>query len=151
MDENNLMELAVRLENVDVRSRSNGHRIDSLEADRKEAQEMRMTLIRLTDGIDTIESQLAGGQRGYPGTEERPGGACRQGGDPGKPARRPDKGDVGLRRQAAAPALCLRPFRFSPFSHPSGRLLRRRSGYVCSRKPAKPLILSGFLKDRRFL
>ncbi|HJA72423.1 MAG TPA: DUF4199 domain-containing protein [Candidatus Lachnoclostridium stercoravium] len=60
MDENNLMELAVRLENVDVRSRSNGHRIDSLEADRKEAQEMRMTLIRLTDGIDTIESQLAG-------------------------------------------------------------------------------------------
>lgn len=58
MDENKLVDMAVRIENIDARSKSNAHRIDGLESDMKEAMEMQLTLVKLANGIETIGNQL---------------------------------------------------------------------------------------------
>lgn len=45
-------DLAVYLQEVDSRSKSNEHRIDELEVDMKETKSMEITLIKLANGVD---------------------------------------------------------------------------------------------------
>lgn len=58
MDEKHYTELAIKAESIDSRSRSNEHRIDELEADMKEAQNMQITLIKLANGVENMGNQL---------------------------------------------------------------------------------------------
>ena len=51
-------ELAVKLENVESRSKSNEHRIDNLENDMKETKDMQITLVKLANGVENMGSQL---------------------------------------------------------------------------------------------
>lgn len=60
MDEKQYTELAIKLENVDSRSRSNEHRIDDLESDMKEAKNMQITLVKLANGVENMGNQLMG-------------------------------------------------------------------------------------------
>lgn len=56
--ENNNMDLAVKLEKVDSRSRSNEHRIDKVEASMEKVQDTQITLVKLANGIDKMAEQL---------------------------------------------------------------------------------------------
>lgn len=51
-------DLAVHLQEVDSRSRSNEHRIDELETGMKETKEMQITLVKLANGVENMGSQL---------------------------------------------------------------------------------------------
>lgn len=58
MDEKQYTQLAVKAEQVDARSRSNAHRIEELENDRKEVKEMQITLVKLADGVENMGVQI---------------------------------------------------------------------------------------------
>ena len=57
MDEN-YTNLAVHLQEVDSRSKSNEHRIDDLESDMKETKNMQITLVKLANGVENMGNQL---------------------------------------------------------------------------------------------
>ena len=58
MNEKDYTELAVHLQEVDSRSKSNEHRIDELEVDMKEAKDMQITLVKLANGVENMGTQL---------------------------------------------------------------------------------------------
>ena len=58
MDEKQYTELAVHVQEVDSRCRSNEHRIDSLEEDMKETKDMQITLVTLANGVENMGNQL---------------------------------------------------------------------------------------------
>ena len=51
-------DLAVHLQEVDSRSKSNEHRIDDLESDMKETKDMQITLVKLANGVENMGNQL---------------------------------------------------------------------------------------------
>ena len=51
-------DLAVHLQEVDSRSKSNEHRIDDLESDMKETKNMQITLVKLANGVENMGNQL---------------------------------------------------------------------------------------------
>ena len=58
MDEKQYTELAVHVQEVDSRCRSNEHRIDSLEEDMKKTKDMQITLVKLANGVENMGNQL---------------------------------------------------------------------------------------------
>ena len=58
MDERQYTDLAVHLQEVDSRSKSNEHRIDELESDMKETKNMQITLVKLANGVENMGNQL---------------------------------------------------------------------------------------------
>lgn len=58
MDERQYTDLAVHLQEVDSRSKSNEHRIDDLESDMKETKNMQITLVKLANGVENMGNQL---------------------------------------------------------------------------------------------
>ena len=58
MDERQYTDLAVQLQEVDSRSKSNEHRIDELESDMKETKNMQITLVKLANGVENMGNQL---------------------------------------------------------------------------------------------
>ena len=58
MDEKQYTDLAVHLQEVDSRSKSNEHRIDELEVDMKETKSMQITLVKLANGVENMGNQL---------------------------------------------------------------------------------------------
>lgn len=64
MDENQYTELAIKMENIDARSKSNTHRIEDLESDMKETKEMQITLIKLANGVENMGTQLTDVKKG---------------------------------------------------------------------------------------
>ena len=58
MDEKQYTELAVHLQEVDSRSKSNEHRINDLEVGMKETKEMQITLVKLANGVENMGNQL---------------------------------------------------------------------------------------------
>lgn len=58
MDEKQYTELAVKVQEVDSRSKSNEHRIDELDTQVNKMQETQITLIKLANGIDKMADQL---------------------------------------------------------------------------------------------
>ena len=58
MDEKQYADLAVHIQEVDSRSKSNEHRIDSLEEDMKETKDMQITLVKLANGVENMGNQL---------------------------------------------------------------------------------------------
>ena len=58
MDEKQYTELAVHMQEIDSRSKSNEHRIDSLEEDMKETKDMQITLVKLANGVENMGNQL---------------------------------------------------------------------------------------------
>ena len=58
MDEKQYTELAVHVQEIDSRSKSNGHRIDSLEEDMRETKDMQITLVKLANGVENMGNQL---------------------------------------------------------------------------------------------
>lgn len=51
-------DLAVHLQEVDSRSKSNEHRIEDLETDMKETKDMQITLVKLANGVENMGTQL---------------------------------------------------------------------------------------------
>ena len=51
-------DLAVHLQAVDSRSKSNEHRIEDLEEDMKETKNMQITLVKLANGVENMGNQL---------------------------------------------------------------------------------------------
>lgn len=51
-------DLAVHLQEVDSRCKSNEHRIDNLECEMKETKEMQITLVKLANGVENMGNQL---------------------------------------------------------------------------------------------
>ena len=58
MDEKQYTDLAVHVQEIDSRCRSNEHRIDSLEEDMKETKDMQITLVKLANGVENMGNQL---------------------------------------------------------------------------------------------
>ena len=58
MDEKQYTELAVHVQEIDSRSKSNEHRIDSLEEEMKETKSMQITLVKLANGVENMGNQL---------------------------------------------------------------------------------------------
>ena len=58
MDEKQYTDLAVHVQEIDSRSKSNEHRIDDLEHDMKETKEMQITLVKLANGVENMGNQL---------------------------------------------------------------------------------------------
>ena len=58
MDEKRYTDLAVHVQEIDSRSKSNEHRIDDLEHDMKETKEMQITLVKLANGVENMGNQL---------------------------------------------------------------------------------------------
>ena len=58
MDEKQYTELAVHLQEVDSRSKSNEHRLNDLEVGMKETKEMQITLVKLANGVENMGNQL---------------------------------------------------------------------------------------------
>ena len=58
MDEKQFTDLAVHVQEIDSRCRSNEHRIDSLEEDMKETKDMQITLVKLANGVENMGNQL---------------------------------------------------------------------------------------------
>ena len=58
MDEKQYTELAVHVQEIDSRSKSNEHRIDNLEEDMKETKDMQITLVKLANGVENMGNQL---------------------------------------------------------------------------------------------
>ena len=50
--------LAIHVQEIDSRSKSNEHRIDDLEHDMKETKEMQITLVKLANGVENMGNQL---------------------------------------------------------------------------------------------
>lgn len=51
-------ELAVKVQEIDSRSRSNEHRIDELDTQMDKMQETQITLVKLANGVDKMADQL---------------------------------------------------------------------------------------------
>lgn len=51
-------DLAVHLQEVDSRSKSNEQRIEDLEEDMKETKNMQITLVKLANGVENMGNQL---------------------------------------------------------------------------------------------
>ena len=58
MDEKQYTELAVKVQEIDSRSRSNEHRIDELDTQMEKMQETQITLVKLANGVDKMADQL---------------------------------------------------------------------------------------------
>ena len=58
MDEKQYTDLAVHVQEIDSRCKSNEHRIDDLENDMKETKEMQITLVKLANGVENMGNQL---------------------------------------------------------------------------------------------
>ena len=58
MDEKQYTDLAVHIQEVDSRSKSNEHRINDLESEMKETKEMQITLVKLANGVENMGNQL---------------------------------------------------------------------------------------------
>ena len=58
MDEKQYADLAVHIQEVDSRSKSNEHRIDDLETEMKETKSMQITLVKLANGVENMGNQL---------------------------------------------------------------------------------------------
>ena len=58
MDETPYTDLAVHVQEIDSRSKSNEHRIDDLEEDMKETKDMQITLVKLANGVENMGNQL---------------------------------------------------------------------------------------------
>lgn len=58
MEENTYADLAVKIEKTDSRSKSNEHRIEDLEVEMKETQNMQITLVKLANGVENMGNQL---------------------------------------------------------------------------------------------
>ena len=58
MDEKQYTELAVKVQEIDSRSRSNEHRIDELDTQMDKMQETEITLVKLANGVDKMADQL---------------------------------------------------------------------------------------------
>lgn len=51
-------DLAVHIQEIDSRCKSNEHRIDNLEDEMKEAKDMQITLVKLANGVENMGNQL---------------------------------------------------------------------------------------------
>ena len=51
-------DLAVHVQEIDSRCKSNEHRIDDLECEMKETKEMQITLVKLANGVENMGNQL---------------------------------------------------------------------------------------------
>lgn len=58
MEEINYTGLAVKLENVDARSKSNEHRIDSLEDNMKGLQDTQISLIKIANSVENMRKSM---------------------------------------------------------------------------------------------
>ena len=58
MDEKQYTDLAVHIQEIDSRSKSNEHRIDDLETEMKETKSMQITLVKLANGVENMGNQL---------------------------------------------------------------------------------------------
>lgn len=58
MDDRNYTELAIKMESVSARTKSNEHRIEDLESDMKETKDMQITLVKLANGVENMGTQL---------------------------------------------------------------------------------------------
>ena len=58
MDEKQYTDLAVHVQEIDSRCKSNEHRIDDLENDMKETKSMQITLVKLANGVENMGNQL---------------------------------------------------------------------------------------------
>ena len=58
MDERQYTDLAVHVQEIDSRCKSNEHRIDDLESDMKETKDMQITLVKLANGVENMGTQL---------------------------------------------------------------------------------------------
>lgn len=63
MNEKDFTDLAVRLQGVDSRARSNEHRIETLEENMKELQETQISLIKIANSVETIGKSVVTMQR----------------------------------------------------------------------------------------
>ena len=51
-------DLAVHVQEIDSRSKSNEHRINDLEVEMKETKAMQITLVKLANGVENMGNQL---------------------------------------------------------------------------------------------
>lgn len=58
VEEKYYTELAVHVQEIDSRSKSNEHRIDGLECEMKETKDMQITLVKLANGVENMGNQL---------------------------------------------------------------------------------------------
>ena len=58
MDERQYTDLAVHVQEIDSRCKSNEHRINDLESDMKETKDMQITLVKLANGVENMGTQL---------------------------------------------------------------------------------------------
>lgn len=58
MDEKQYTDLAVKVENVDSRSKSNEHRIDSLESEIKGLQDTQISLIKIASSVENMGKSM---------------------------------------------------------------------------------------------
>lgn len=58
MDEKQFTDLAVKIENVDSRSKSNEHRIDSLESEIKGLQDTQISLIKIASSVENMGKSM---------------------------------------------------------------------------------------------
>ena len=72
MDERQYTDLAVHLQEVDSRSKSNEHRIDELESDMKETKNMQITLVKLANGVENMGNQLMDVKQDIQEVKKRP-------------------------------------------------------------------------------
>ena len=60
MDETQYTDLAVHIQEIDSRCKSNEHRIDDLEGEMKKTNDMQITLVKLANGVENMGNQLIG-------------------------------------------------------------------------------------------
>lgn len=58
MDEKQCMDMAVKIQEIDSRSKSDQHRIDDLESEMDKMQETQIALVKLANGVDKMADQL---------------------------------------------------------------------------------------------
>ena len=58
MDEKDYTELAVKVENIDSRSKSNEHRIDLLENNMKGLQDTQISLIKIANSVENMGKSM---------------------------------------------------------------------------------------------
>ena len=60
MEEKLYTDLAVHIQEIDSRCKSNEHRIDDLEGEMKKTNDMQITLVKLANGVENMGNQLIG-------------------------------------------------------------------------------------------
>ena len=60
MEEKQYTDLAVHIQEIDSRCKSNEHRIDDLEGEMKKTNDMQITLVKLANGVENMGNQLIG-------------------------------------------------------------------------------------------